>query len=167
MASQTLPGELHFFCGKAGAGKSTRAAQLARELGAVLLSEDVLMLQLYPEELASFDDYRRLVPRLRAAIGPLVTQVLSAGQPVVLDFPANTAASRAWFRTLFEAARAPHVLHFVDVPDATCLAQIARRNEERPEGSHHLTPEQFAQISSYFEPPGAQEGFTVRRLAPA
>jgi hypothetical protein len=33
---------------------------------------------------------------------------------------------------------------------------------ERPEGSHHLTVEQFEHISSFFEPPGADEGFDLR-----
>ena len=58
---------------------------------------------------------------------------------------------------------AAHVLHFVHTADATCLERIAQRNVERPEGSHRLTPEQFAHISSFFEPPGPEEGFEVRR----
>ncbi|MFN7696044.1 MAG: AAA family ATPase, partial [Burkholderiales bacterium] len=37
---------LHFFCGKAGAGKSTLAARIAQETGAVLISEDVWMTRL-------------------------------------------------------------------------------------------------------------------------
>ncbi|MGC1174617.1 AAA family ATPase [Polaromonas sp.] len=32
---------LHFFCGKAGAGKSTIASRLAQDHGAILLSEDI------------------------------------------------------------------------------------------------------------------------------
>ena len=41
--------------------------------------------------------------------------------------------------------------------------RIERRNLERPEGSHHLAPEQFAYISSFFEPPTQEEAFEVRR----
>ena len=66
-------------------------------------------------------------------------------------------------RSILEQSGADHVLHFVDSDDATCLQRIVRRNVERPEGSHHLTPEQFAAISSYFEPPAPDEGFHVRR----
>ena len=83
------------------------------------------------------------------------------GQNVVLDYPANTKAVRAWLRTLFEPARAAHVLHFLDAPDSLCLQRIARRNAELPEGSHYLTPEVFAYVSSFFEAPEAAEGFTV------
>jgi predicted kinase len=153
---------LHFLCGKAGAGKSTLARRLAAGENALLIVEDVWLARLYGAEMASFDDYRVRALRLRSVVGPLVIELLRAGQPVVLDFPANTRASRAWFRSLYEAAGAPHVLHFVDTPDRQCLDRIAVRNRERPEGSHQLSEEQFAHITSFFEPPQADEGFHVR-----
>jgi hypothetical protein len=53
------------------------------------------------------------------------------------------------------------VLHFVQTPDYLCLERIAKRNVERPEGSHHLTEEDFALISSYFEAPEMYEGFNI------
>lgn len=153
---------LHFFCGKAGAGKSTRARALAESTDAILISEDIWLSRLYGEEMKDFEDYKRLSVRLKTVIGPLAIDLLRAGNDVVLDFPANTRATRAWFRTVFEAAGAAHVLHYLDSADAACLAHIAQRNAERPEGSHHLSAEQFAAISAYFVAPSADEGFTVR-----
>ena len=97
-------------------------------------------------------------------VGPLTVDLLRAGRNVVLDFPANTKAARAWFRELCKLCEADHVLHFVDSTDAVCLQRIDQRNVERPEGSHHLTPELFAYISSFFEAPEAAEGLTVQRL---
>jgi hypothetical protein len=38
------------------------------------------------------------------ALGPHVCALLSKGISVVLDFPGNTRAQRAWFRELFERA---------------------------------------------------------------
>jgi predicted kinase len=111
----------------------------------------------------TFEDYRRVSPRLKTVVGPLAVDLLRAGHDVVLDFPANNKATRAWFRSLIEQSGATHVLHFVDSPDATCLERIERRNIERPEGSHHLTPDLFAAISSFFEAPAPQERFTVQR----
>ena len=154
---------LHFLCGKAGAGKSTLAQRLAATEGALLISEDVWLARLFGEEMATFDDYRERALRLRTVAGPLVVDLLRTGVPVVLDFPANTRSARAWFRSLFEAAGASHVLHFIDTPDEECLARIGVRNRERPEGSHHLSEADFAHISSFFEPPEAGEGFHVSR----
>jgi hypothetical protein len=59
-------------------------------------------------------------------------------------------------------AGAAHVLHFVPTSDQVCLERIARRNGERPEGSHHLTEEDFTTISSFFEAPEQTEGLNVK-----
>jgi predicted kinase len=158
---------LHFFCGKAGAGKTTIAARLAKEQNAILISEDTCMMRLYGDQLIVFDDYIRLSKRLKEVVGPIVKDILATGQSVVLDFQANTKLGRSWFRSVFEQTAAAHILHFVDTPDKTCLAQIAKRNLERPEGSHILTEEDFIYISSYFQAPEESEGFNVTIHAPA
>jgi len=154
---------LHFFCGKAGAGKTTVAAGLMQDQSSILLSEDIWLLELYGDQMKTFDDYIRVSKRLKAVAGPLVVDLLKSGISVVLDFQANTKAGRRWFRGLFEQASVEHVLHFVDTPDAVCMERIAMRNAARPPGSHHLTEEDFAHISSFFQPPEAAEGFNVKR----
>lgn len=158
---------LHFLCGKAGAGKSTLASALTQAHHAIQISEDIWLARLFGDEMKTFDDYRVYSQRAKTVIGPLVIDLLTAGQNVVLDFPANTRASRAWFRSLYEAAGTDHVLHYIDVPDQVCLQRIDRRNVERPEGSHHLTAEDFAYISSFFEAPEEAEGFHVQIHAAA
>ena len=156
---------LHFFCGKAGAGKTTVASRIAQEHRAVLISEDVWLIRLYGDQMKTFDDYIRVSTKVKTVIGPLTVDLLNAGLSVVLDFQANTKAGRAWFRSVFEQARCAHVLHFVSTSDKTCLERICLRNVERPEGSHHLTEEQFFQISSYFEAPDETEGFNIKMHA--
>lgn len=152
---------LHFMCGKVGAGKSTLAKALCVQHQATLMCEDVWLARLFPDELVSFDDYIKYTRRIKTVVGPLAAELLQR-QSVVLDFPANTAATRAWFRSIFEAAGVPHVLHWVDTPEQRCLAQIARRNIERPEGSHEITEAMFHHISSFFEAPASAEGFNVQ-----
>ncbi len=152
---------LHFLCGKAGAGKSTIAKGLATEHLAILISEDIWLMRLFGDQMKTFDDYKLFSQKLKSVIGPLVADLLKSGQSVVLDFPANSKASRAWFRSIFEQAGAAHVLHFVDSSNNACLQRIAKRNVERPEGSHHLTNEQFEYISSFFEAPDDLEAFQV------
>ena len=153
---------LHFFCGKAGAGKTTVATGLARDHAAVLISEDIWMVRLFGDQMKSFDDYIHFSQKLKAVVGPLTTQLLKAGNHVVMDFQANTKAGRSFFRSVFEQADAGHVLHYVQTSDRVCLERIAKRNIERPEGSHHLTEEVFALVSSYFEAPEAAEGFNIQ-----
>jgi predicted kinase len=61
-------GTLIFFCGKMGVGKSTKAMEMAREIGAILLSEDDWLSRIYPEEINNFNDYLKYSSRLKPLI---------------------------------------------------------------------------------------------------
>lgn len=151
---------LHMLCGKVAAGKSTLAARLAEAPSTILIAQDPWMAALYPEELRSIADYVRLVPRLRAAMGPHIAALLRAGLSVVLDWPANTRASRAWMRSIFEAAASAHQLHVLDVPDEVCLARLSARNAK---GLHEyqVSEAEFTELTSHLELPTPDEGFDV------
>jgi predicted kinase len=156
-------GTLHLVCGKIAAGKSTLTRKLASEPGTVLIREDEWLARLFPGEIASLPDYVRCSGRLRDAIGDHVMQLLKAGVSVVLDFPANTPATRGWMRGIWENAAAPHSLYVLDVSDEECKARLRRRNEE---GAHEFqtSDEQFDAITKYFVPPSPDEGFNIIRV---
>lgn len=158
----SAPPTLHFFCGKAGAGKTTIANRVAQEVGAILISEDIWLTRLFGDQMKTFDDYIRFSRKLKTVVGPLVVDLLSTGLSVVLDFQANTKTGRAWFRSVFEQAGAAHLLHFVNTTNSECLLRIAKRNIERPEGSHHLTEEDFQQVSALFQAPEQAERFNLK-----
>lgn len=151
---------LHLVCGKIAAGKSTLTAALGAAPLTVVVSEDDWLAALYPGEQNSLADYLRNATRLRTAITPHLLTLLRTGVSVVLDFPANTPASRAWMRTLFEGAGVPHRLHYLDAPDALCKARLCERNAN---GGNPFTvsEEMFDLFTSHFAPPGREEGFDV------
>ena len=149
-----------------GAGKSTTSARLAEEKGAVLLSEDAWLATLYPDQITSFDDYLDRAKRLRPVVRDLVLQILRAGADVVMDFPANTARQRQWFRDLAAEAEADHTLIYLDASDDLCLARIAKRRTEQPERARFDTPEVFHQVTQYFEEPKDGEGLIIQRVEP-
>lgn len=157
---------LHLVCGKIASGKSTLSAQLAALPRTVRVSEDSLLAQLYPDQIASLADYAALSVRLRTAIAPLCLQMLQAGTSVVLDFPANTPATRSWMLALAQQSGAPHVLHFLDVSDAECKARLRQRNAS---GLHpfNTSEAQFDAITRHFVPPDASEGFHIVRASQA
>jgi len=151
---------LHLVCGKIAAGKSTLAARLGAAPRTVVIGEDAWLASLYPAEMARVADYVRCSARLRQAMGPHVIGLLNAELSVVLDFPANTLASRAWMRRLFEVAGVAHQLHYLDVPDDVCRARLRARNA----GGKHpfaVSDEQFDHITSQFLTPSPAEGFDV------
>lgn len=156
---------LHLLCGKIASGKSTLARELAAAPRTIVLSEDHFLSRLYPGEILNIEDFARCSTRLRDAVGPVIEALLGTGMSVVLDFQANTPASRAWMRGLFERAEAAHILHFLDVTDAECLTRLHGRNTS---GAHdyQVSDAEFEIFTRHFTPPSPDEGFEVRRIAP-
>lgn len=152
-------------CGKIAAGKSTLAASLASAPLTVAIAQDFWLSRLYPGEIVSIADYLRCAPRLRAAMGPHVVDLLRLGLSVVLDFPANTPEARAWMRGLYLAAGARHRLHHLDVPDGLCRARLHRRNAA---GGHDYAASdaEFDAITAMFVAPRPEEGFEIVVHAP-
>lgn len=151
---------LHLLCGKIAAGKSTLADRLAAAPATVAIAEDAWLSRLYGDEITSVQDYVRCSARLRDAMGGHVEALLRAGLSVVLDFPANTVATRQWMRGIFEAAGAAHRLHYLDVPNAVCKARLKERNRA---GTHAFAASdaEFDAITSHFVPPSTEERFNV------
>ena len=155
--------KLFFLCGKMAAGKSTLARDLAERNNAILLVQDELLESLYPGEITDIPAFVKCSSRLKQALESHVCALLSKGISVVLDFPGNTKAQRAWFRVIFERAHVEHELHFVDASDAVCKSQLKDRSKDLPPGVPWTTEAEFDAITSYFQPPSADEGFNVVR----
>jgi predicted kinase len=156
-----VPAKLIFLCGKMAAGKSTLARTLALQENAVLLTQDELLDRLFPNEITDIPEFVKYSSRLKEALAPHISSLLSKGICVVLDFPGNTKAQRAWFRQLFEGANAEHELHFVDASDALCKRQLKNRSKGLPHGTAWTTDAEFEAITVYFQPPSEDEGFNV------
>ena len=155
--------KLLFLCGKMAAGKTTLSRELAEREHAVLLVEDEFLERLYPGDIATIADYVKYSSRVKNALAPLVVSLLSRGISVVLDFPGNTRAQRAWFRELFERAGVDHELHLIDASDELCKRQLRERSKGHPAGTKWTTDAEFDAITAYFEPPSVDEGFNVIR----
>jgi predicted kinase len=102
--------------------------------------------------------------KCRNLIRPLAIELLRLGVSVVFDFAGNTVKSRQWVRAVFEAADADHLLHVIEAGDAECLANIHRRNDEKPPGVYwgYVSDETFHAVTAHYAPPQPEEGFRIR-----
>lgn len=157
-------GILIFFCGKMGAGKSTKSREVAQERNAVHLSEDEWLSSLYPNKISSFDDYIKFSGQLKAFIKPHIQNILSTGTNVVMDFPANTIKQRSWFIVLATEVSAPHEMIYLQLSDELCLKQIGIRRATHPERAVFDTEDVFLHVTSFFEEPNTGEGLNIHKV---
>ena len=157
-------GTLTFFCGKMGAGKTTKSKTLALEKNAVLISEDEWLSTHYPNEINSFDDYLAYSARIKTFVKLHVQSILKTGTNVVMDFPANTINQRAWFNGLCNEIECNHELIYLDLSNAQCLVQIAKRRDEQPERAQFDNEAVFYHVTNFFEAPSENEGLNVIRI---
>ncbi|MFA9559120.1 AAA family ATPase [Evansella sp. AB-rgal1] len=158
-------GTLYFFCGKMGAGKSTKSKQLAIDKHAVLLSEDEWLSSLYPNQITSFEDYLKFSAQLKPLVEKHVQNILGVGTDVVMDYPANTKQLRKWFLDMASEVNASHHLIFLNLTNEQCLRHIARRRKEQPERAAFDTEEVFIHVTKFFEAPEASEGLNILELS--
>ncbi|MBL1379405.1 AAA family ATPase [Zobellella iuensis] len=154
-------GVLTFFCGKMGAGKTTKSREISQERNAVLLSEDEWLSSIYPNSIKTLEDYVEYAGRLKPQMKKLVQAILASGTNVVMDFPANTIPQREWFKSIFSEIQAPHELIYIDQPNEICLGQIAKRRTEQPQRAETDTEEMFELVTKYFVAPTPDEGFNT------
>lgn len=157
-------GTLIFFCGKMGSGKTTKSRNIACSTGAVLLSEDEWLANLYPDEIRNFNDYLAYSARLKGVIKGHVQKLLNSGVTVVMDFPANTRSQRQWFKEIYSANDRPHKLVYIEASDQRCLQQIEQRRISNPKRAAFDTEAVFHQVTAYFEPPTQEEGFNIELI---
>ena len=134
---------------------------MAREENAVLISEDEWLSTLYPNQIKSFDDYRRYSSIMKPLVFAHVENLLRTGSNVVLDFPANTVAQRKWFIALADTAGAARKLIYIKASDATCLQQIAKRRIEQPHRAIFDTEAVFTQVTGFFQEPDEIEESSI------
>jgi predicted kinase len=154
-------GKLLVMCGKMAAGKSTLSREIAERENAVLLVLDDFLERLYPGQIVDVASFVTYSTRIRDALAPHISSLLSMGITVVLDFPGNTRKQRSWFRQLFEQAGAEHELHFIEASDDVCKRQLKERSRDLAPGTRWTTDADFDAITAYFEPPAADEDFNV------
>ncbi|MEM7738948.1 MAG: ATP-binding protein [Deinococcota bacterium] len=125
---------LHLLHGFAGAGKTTFAKQLARDIRAVRFTPDEWMVKLYgnnPPE-AHFADYFERITKL---IWQVTEQMIQLEQDVILDFGFWSRASRDEARAKARIMNADVKLYFVTASNALMKHRVLERSRTLPEGA--------------------------------
>ena len=151
----------HLLAGSTGAGKTTHALALVRELGAMHFSIDDWMVKLFRPDAPQPPQWPWIAERVGRCERQIEGMALALGRlgvSSVLDTGLLRAEKR---RALAGAARAAGLgvkLHFVDVPADERWRRVAARNEQKGETYRvTVTRPMFDFIETIWQPPDATE----------
>ncbi|GAA1035879.1 AAA family ATPase [Virgisporangium ochraceum] len=150
--SQRQHAVLFLMVGLPGAGKTTRARELAAAHRALRLTPDEWMICLYD---GSQPDGKRDL--LEGRLIALALQALRLGTNVVLDFGLWSRDERSALRWLAARAGATCRTSYLPVDPGVQLARIAHRQETEPHTTFPMTPADLDAWRGRFEAPDAAE----------
>lgn len=145
-------------CGKICSGKSTYAARLRREINAVLLSIDEIMLAMFGQYVGEMHD--EYVARTEKYLFGKSLEIINSGINVVLDWGVWTKDERAEAREFFKSRGIGYELHYIDVSDEVWRERIAKRNRAVSEGkldAYYVDENLAAKFGAIFELPADEE----------
>ncbi len=156
---------IHLVCGSTGAGKTTYAEKLSRQLGALHLSIDDWMVGLFTPDKPERPDWQWIDERVTRCERQMVATALQLGHlgvPSVLDLGLQRADQRQRVAAPAMAAGLGVHLHFLDVDAAERWRRVEGRNDERGETFRlTVTRPMFDFIETIWQPPGADEMATL------
>ena len=138
--------------GLAGAGKTTRAQELAAAHRALRLTPDEWMIPLFGEPLA---DGKRFV--LEGRLISVALQALRLGTSVVLDYGLWGRDERSALRWLARSVGAACQVVYLPVDKDVQLARIAYRQATTPERTFPMSETDVDQWREQFQAPDAAE----------
>ena len=156
-----MTAHVHMICGLTGAGKSTYAEALRRDLNGVRFSIDDWMGNLFfmdRDPTSDFDWFYERVQRSCTQIRATADQVLETGTPVILDCGFTNLRERQIFYDWADGQGWPVTLHFLDPGTETCWQRVEQRNAEKGATyAMHVTRGMFDFMLNIWQAPNGAE----------
>jgi predicted kinase len=148
---------LHLMIGLPGSGKTTRAKELEKELGALRLTPDEWHLHLFGHDVdEEAHDERHM--KVEQIMWTVAARVLALGTDVILDFGCWAREEREDFRARAHALGADFRLHYMEVSIDELKRRLGARNQSV--GDQHvffISDDNIRQWAALFQPPDADE----------
>ncbi len=152
---------IHLIVGNTGSGKTTYANELKRRINGIIFSIDTWNNTLFlpdkkPED--GLEWFLERIDRAEQIILDLVNQLENSKTDTILDLGLSKFEHREKFRTFAESNGYELRTHFLDIPKATRLGRVIKRNTEKGATfEFEVTKDNFNFMETWFETPTEKE----------
>ncbi len=152
-------GRVILICGKIGSGKTTYANKLAKQINAVNISQDELMLGLFGAELYYSEPkkYEEYCSKVEAYVKHKAGEAAKAGATVICENGFWSRSERDALRKFYSDMKVECELHYIDTSEKQRLQNIKKRNEEIQQGKTHFYLTNDSDLYHFFEIPDDSE----------
>lgn len=152
---------IHLVEGPVGAGKTTYAISLSRDLRAPVLNLDDWMVTLFRADRPQDDFMGWYVERKQRCLDQIwkvARDLLRCGSDAVLELGLVRQRDRQAFYALADAAQVGLRIYLLDAPEPVRRSRVRRRNREKGETfSMDVSDAMFELASGLWETPGPEE----------
>lgn len=148
-------GKVILICGKIGSGKTTYANKLAKQINAVNISQDELMLNLFGAGLYYSEPkkYEEYCSKVEDYVKRKAGEAAKAGAIVICENGFWSRSERDELRKRYSDMEVKCELHYIDTSEKQRLQNIKCRNEEIQQGKSHFYLTNDNDIYHFFETP--------------
>ncbi len=152
---------IHLIVGNTGSGKTTYSQALKNKSNGVVFSIDKWNKTLFLPDKTETDGlewFLERIDRSEALMMDFIQQLEQAKTDSILDLGLSKVEHREKFRKFAAAHGYELKTHFLDVPKATRLARVMKRNSEKGETfEFEVSQENFDFMETWFERPTEEE----------
>jgi predicted kinase len=155
----------HLIIGFIGAGKTTFARKLEKDIGVVRFTKDEWMVRIFGNssfknkfENETFHEYDSKMAKLATDIA---LRCLSSGTSVIIDDGFWFRKQRDEMRLTLKEIGAAAKFYYVDTPVEVMRMRTVTRSKNPSEDSFYITEEEFENYLKMFQPPTDDEEFTL------
>ncbi|MFI3325208.1 MAG: ATP-binding protein [Clostridia bacterium] len=152
-------GKVIIICGKIGSGKSTYANKLVKELNAVNISQDELMIDLFGVDLyfEQREVYEKYCNKVEQYVKQKSGEAAKAGAIAICENGFWSQNERNELKSFYKNMGVKYELHYIDTPEEQRLNNIKKRNKNITENNLHFFLTDEKDINHYFEIPTDDE----------
>ena len=153
----------YIICGFIGAGKTTFARKLEKETGAIRITKDEWIVNIFGNKITSDDKFAEYDKNVTALAKEIAFKILKAGKDVIIDEGFWEKSYRNDIKKQLSELGVRPILYYVECPVEKMRERIVARSENPTKDSFEISGEMFDNYLKYWEPPTEDEDFILAK----